>query len=243
VLPYTKRSMRKIILIILLVSFTALYYFYKPHDDNLSFNNTISSVKKMFKNSTNTTSLVAIDQLGNQNASSNTGNPDSINSKANFQNFNSEQLQNWVKNEARALDSTNNNTREKQIELRAQAQTLSAPQIIMLQELAVNSKLAINDRILSAYIISLNASELSQEALFEVAKAQVPDFGPTLPHSEAELRHTQETAIRYMQIDELFQRSKTDTKALDKLKLLSQEAESAQIRSYAEKKYQEAKLL
>ncbi len=195
----------------------------------------------MFKNSTNTTSLEAIDQLGHQNASNNSSHPDSINLNANFQNFNSEQLQNWVKNEARKLDSTNNNTGEKQIELRAQAQILSAPQIKQLLELAVNSKLAINDRILSAYLISLNTSEQSQEALLDVAKTEIPDFGPTLPHSEAELRHTQETAIRYMQIDELFKRAKTDARALDKLKLLSQEAESAQIRSYADKKHKEAK--
>ncbi|MEQ1722831.1 MAG: hypothetical protein ABL930_06615 [Pseudobdellovibrio sp.] len=195
----------------------------------------------MFKNSTNAASLGAGDQLGSQNASNASTPVDETNSKANLQNFNAEQLQNWVKIEARRMDSTKNNTQEKQIELRAQAQTLAASQIKKLKELAVNMDLPINDRILSAYLISLNTSGTSQEALFDVAKTEVPDFGPILPHSEAELRHTQETAIRYMQIDELFQRAKTDANALDNLKLLSQEAESAQVRSYADKKYKEAK--
>jgi hypothetical protein len=227
--------------IILLVSFTAFYYFSKPLNDNLSFDKTIGSVKNMFKNSTNVANLGAGDQLGSQNASNALAPNDVANPKANLQNFNLEQLQNWVKIEARRMDSTNNNSQEKLIELRAQAQTLAATQIKKLQELAINSELPINDRILSAYLISLNSSGLSQEALFDVAKTEIPDFGPILPHSEAELRHTQETAIRYMQVDELFQRAKKDTNALDKLKFLSQEAESAQVRSYAEKKYKEVK--
>ena len=139
------------------------------------------------------------------------------------------------------MNSTNKDTEIEQIKLQAQAQTLLPQQLAVLKDLAIDSRLPINERIFSAYLIVLNQAEQSQESLFNVAKTEVPDFGPIHPHSESELRHTQELAIRYMQVDELFQRAKTDANALDKLKLLTKEAQSAQVRSYAEKKIKELK--
>lgn len=233
--------MRRVIFIILLVSFTAIYYFSTSHDENSVMNQTIASVKKVINNSTKSTPAASGDQTGSQNASLETTPAEAEVDQSNLQNLNAQQLQQWVQKEASAMNSTKNNTDEKQIQLRAQAQTLAPSQIKSLELRAVNSNLPINERIFSAYVLSLNPTEQSQDSLFNVAKAPIPDLGALLPHSEAELKNAQETAIRYMQIDELFQRAKTDSNAYDKLKLLAQEAESAQVRSYAERKLKELK--
>lgn len=233
--------MRRVIFIILLVSFTAIYYFSTSHDENSVMNQTIASVKNVINNSTNMVSAAKSDQTGLQNASTDSSAAAVEFQADNLQTYNTEQLQTWVQREASSMNSTKNNTEEKLIQLKAQALTLTAPQIKTLQEKAVNFSLPINERIFSAYLISLNPSEQSLESLFDVAKTEIPNNGALLPHSEAELKNAQETAIRYMQIDELFQRAKTDSNALDKLKLLAVEAQSAQVRSYAERKLKELK--
>ncbi|MBY0554835.1 hypothetical protein K2P97_09920 [bacterium] len=233
--------MRRVIFIILLVSFTAIYYFSTSHDENSVINQTVDSVRKVINNSTNLSPAPQSDQTGSQNASSDSTSADVEFQADNLQTYNAQQLQTWVQKEASSMNSTNNNTDEKLIQLKAQAQTLTAPQIKSLKERAVNSSLPINERIFSAYLISLNPTEQSLESLFEVAKTEIPNNGALLPHSEAELKNSQETAIRYMQIDELFQRAKTDPNAYDKIKLLAQEAQSAQVRSYADRKLKELK--
>lgn len=204
-------------------------------------NQTIASVKKVINNSTNFKTPDESDQTGSQNASSDGTAASVVFEADNLETYNNEQLQTWIQKEASSMNSTKNNTDEKQIQLRAQAQTLSSPQIKSFEERAVNSSLPINERIFSAYLISLNPTEQSGESLYNVAQSPIPELGALLPHSEAEIKHAQETAIRYMQVDELFQRAKTDTNAYDKLKLLSQEAGSAQVRSYAERKLKELK--
>lgn len=197
----------------------------------------------MIKNSThsdeNSTAAQSSDVSGALATSSDV--PVDQNLKESLHELKTEELKKWVAEEARAMNTTNKDTESLQIKLQAQAQTLVPQQLAVLKDLAIDSKLPINDRIFSAYLIVLNHSGQSQESLFNVAKAEVPDLGPILPHSEAELKHTQELAIRYMQVDELFERAKTDANALDKLKLLVQEAQSAQVRSYAEKKLKELK--
>lgn len=237
--------MRKLIFIILLVGFSAIYYYSTDsavlQDKNSVFKNSpknsivqqaIFDIKNMVKNST-----VFQDETSIETS---TANQDQ-NLPISLQNLATEELKKWVLSESNSMNSAYNNTEEKQIKLKAQAQTLGSEQIETLKELATNSSLPINERILSAYLISLNSAAASLQSLYDVAKSEVPDVGPIVPHSEAELRHTQELAIRYMQIDELFVRAKTDANAKDKLKLLLQLASSEQVRSYAQKKLVELK--
>lgn len=162
-------------------------------------------------------------------------------SEINLQNLNESQLRQWVETQAPTLDSTRLNTSDIELKLTAQAQILTSEQLITLKNIVLENSLPINNRIFSAYLLTLNVTEASTEQLTEVARAPTTDFGPLNPHSEAELRHSQEMALRYMQIDELFERAKTDANARDKLKLLSEQAYSAQIRSYAHKRYLELK--
>lgn len=237
--------MRKLVFIILIVIFSAIYYYSNTLNDGSVVHNTVSKLGLLIKNSTPLTA----DKLNKpseepfsepEGLSQNSANQVTT-KNTNLQELAPDELKKWIEVESRAMNSTKNESDEQQIRLRAQAQALLPQQLAILKDLAVNSGEAINERILSAYMISLNPSAQSQEALFNVAGTAVPDLGPILPHSEAELKHTQELALRYMQVDELFQRAKTDANARDKLKLLVLEAHSAQVRSYAEKRLKELK--
>lgn len=221
--------MRKLILALLIVLFSAIYYFSNLGNSNV-VKNSVSNFSALIKKST-TAEPIAESKTPNPNPSSAvTETEQSLSGLA------PEALKKWLKDESAALNSTQNNSDEQQIRFRAQAQTLLPRQLQVLKDFAVESTGPINDRILSAYMITLNTAPESKESLFDVAKTDLPDNGPILPHSEAELKHTQELALRYMQVDELFERAKTDANARDKLKLLVLEAQSAQVRSYAEKK-------
>ncbi|AGH95910.1 hypothetical protein [Pseudobdellovibrio exovorus] len=152
-----------------------------------------------------------------------------------LQSLNEQQLKKWISEESRSMNSTGLNTEEIQLRLKAQAQTLTTEQLKALVKVTRESSMPANERVLAAYMLSLNTSANSLEAMFEVSAQPITDHGPSIPHSEAELRNAQELALRYMQVDELAQRAKTNPNAKDKLKLLSQKAESQQVRSYAER--------
>lgn len=199
---------------------------------------TISDIKKMSNYSSNLNNLIK-SQTGELSSDGGLSSNSELGEKHEV--MTTEQLQTWLKQESISLNSTNNRTQEQQILLNAKAGGLNSEQLKKVSEWALNIHLSINERILAAYMLGLNQSEASVDSIFEVAKAEVPDLGPISPHSEAELRHTQETAIRFMQIDELFRRAKTDSKALDKLMLLTQDAQSEQVREYAQKKLKELK--
>ncbi len=142
-------------------------------------------------------------------------------------------LQEWLEKEAPKLDNLNNNTEETEIKLRALVQALNIEQKQYLVQASLDTKLPINQRLLSAYMNTLNDSDSSLDQLQEIAQRELPDVGEVRPHTEAEVRYGQEMAIRYMQVDELARRAKTDANAYNKLKLLSQSSELKQIRDYA----------
>ncbi len=221
--------MRKLVLIILIVLFSAIYYFSNWGNSN-AVKNSVSSFSALIKKSTTAPPLTGSEPERQAEI---------LPAKENEQGLIGlapEALKKWLNAESGWLNSTQNNSDEQQIRFRAQAQTLLPTQLQVLRDFALDSLGPINDRILSAYMITLNTSPESKEIMFDVAKSDVPDHGSILPHTEAELKHTQELAVRYMEIDELFERAKTDADARDKLKLLALEAQSAQVRSYAEKK-------
>lgn len=155
--------------------------------------------------------------------------------------LNETELQQWLRQEARDMDSTANNTDQVQIRLRAQAQTLTPTQLKQLVQTARDAENGVNQRILSAYMISLNSSAQSVDSLYELAQSTPPDHGPSLPHTEAEVKNAQELALRYMQIDELAARAQRDSNARNKLNLLSRQSGSPQVRSYAQRKLAELK--
>jgi len=228
--------MRKLIFIILLVSFSAIYYSTTSSDEKSVVHQAILDIKKMVNNSSIFNKKTS-DEINN---SLKTDLDKSLTDPTqSLQDLSPEEFKSWMTKESNLMNSAYNNTEEKQIQLKAQAQSLKAPQIATLKEIAGNSDLPINDRILSVYMISLNSTEPSLQALYDGALLAIPELPPYGPHSESEIKGTQELVLRYMQIDELFQRAKTDSNAFDKLKLLVNTSSSEQVRSYAQKKIKE----
>jgi hypothetical protein len=240
--------MRKFSIFVVVIIFFAAVYFIINSDNestsiNSAFSKTISEVKKMIKFSSSHKIESGLEKEQNTfgSSSSSADQTQTQAQDADLMQFTTEELKKWIATEARSMNFTSLDTEAKQIELKAQAQSLQLEQLAVLSEVAIDASQPINDRILSAYLISLNPTSSSLQVLSEVAKSEIPDNGPLVPHSEAELKNSQELAIRYMQIDELFTRAKTDSNAYDKLSRLADEARSAQVRSYAKKKLLEIK--
>ena len=140
------------------------------------------------------------------------------------------------------MDSTQNNSPDIEIKIRAMAQSLRKDQLEALSALILNVTLPINDRVFSNYVLSQNQTSDAVAKAGKIAGTGLPDFGPPNPHSESELKRSQELAIRYMQVDALADRAKTDSNARDNLKLLAAGAESAEVRRYASRKIKDLSL-
>ncbi len=153
--------------------------------------------------------------------------------------MNENEFVNWIETESKSLNSTSVNTEEKEVRMKALSNSLTAIQNKKLVQIAIAPEEDANERILASYILTLNTNAESQTNLVEIAKSALPDFGVIAPHSVAEVKRTQELAIRMMAIDALVESAKTAPEAAHKLRLLLVEAESAEIRSYIERKLKE----
>jgi hypothetical protein len=232
--------MRKMVFIILLVCLSSIYYFSDKNNENGSIQSKIVKVKEIISNSAKAVLSNNEATTNNQQASADLTNNTST-EELDFSKLNQNQMNAWVDSESSIMNSTQIDTDNKMVQLRAQAQTLSLEQMQNLKNHTVSIEAAANSRILAAYLITLNLSNDSVVVLADLAINPLPNHGPSVPHSEAELKNTQELALRYMAIDELFIRAKTDNKAYAELKLISETANSAQVRNYAEKKLKELK--
>lgn len=150
-----------------------------------------------------------------------------------------EEVKKWVAQEAPALNSTNVNTPEKDVQLKAQAQELTHGQRQVFLKISQDPKAKANERILATYVLSLNLGEGSHDDLATIAKKEVPQTEPIVPHTEGEIKNSQELAIRYMAIDELAERAQTDSSAFSHLKSISIEAGTESVRNYARRKLEE----
>lgn len=151
------------------------------------------------------------------------------------------QLKTWVEKDSTSMNSADHNTEVVAVRLKAQARTLMPEQLPLLSQMAADFKFPANARVLSAYVLTLTELPQTIENMKDLASKALPDFGPILPHSEAELRRGQELALRYMQVDEIAERAKTDSNARDNLILLSKNAESEEVRAYALRKLKSLK--
>lgn len=152
-----------------------------------------------------------------------------------------EQFSAFIKTEAQSLDHAHVNTQERQTALQDRANKLDEVEKNHLKTVTLNNSLPINERILSVYLLSLNRDGGSSQSLAnEIAQSPLPDYGPSSPHSEAEIRNAQELALRYMAIDKLVQDFKLNPPdspiaetALEDLKTQSQQNPIPQVRKYA----------
>jgi hypothetical protein len=141
----------------------------------------------------------------------------------------------WLSTESKNLDQPHVDTKQKDLELKKMIENFSDQEKQIVLNTVHDTGRPVNERILSAYLLVLDQSQTSVEHLNAAAKKALPDFGPLNAHSEAEVRHGQELAMRYMAADELAKRAQTDPQALDSLKNLARSGESAEIRGYAQR--------
>ncbi len=146
----------------------------------------------------------------------------------------------FLESEARSLDNAHTNTKEKQTALQERANKLDDVEKNQLKSVTLNNNRPINERILSVFLLGLSQGGAAQSLASEIAQAPLPDYGPSSPHSEAEIRNTQELALRYMAIDKLVQDYKSNpadspvaTEALNILKNQSVQNPIPQVRKYA----------
>lgn len=150
-------------------------------------------------------------------------------------------IENYVREESKKLDIAQSPAREKQIEMTAMARQLTVEQSAHLSLILKDLDRPVNERILSAYLLSLSPALFAQKDLNEFASADLPNFGPATPHSEAEIRRNQELALRFMAIDRLsdLARDPATAKAareevLNQLRTHATQNPNEQLRKYAQ---------
>lgn len=233
--------MRRITFIILVIAFSSIYYLSTKEDSTSVVNQTIQQVKNMV-NKASLAKSSSGDGLEKQQNTSNGTKSDEVDTNSdNLALLNPAQLKNWVEQDSKSMNSVDHNTEEVAVRLKAQARTLLPEQLPLLSQMATDINFPANSRMLSAYVLTLTDQPQAIENMKDLASKALPDFGPVLPHSEAELRRAQELALRYMQVDEIAERAKTDANARDNLILLSTSAESAEVRAYALRKLKSLK--
>jgi hypothetical protein len=152
-----------------------------------------------------------------------------------------EKIQKWISVESKNLNQPHVDTAQKDIELKRLIESYSESDKKVIFDVALDTNRTANERILSTYMLVLDQSQQSINNLGNLAQKVLHDFGPTVAHSESEIRRGQELAVRYMAIDELRKRAKNDPLAVDALKKLAASAESAEIRNYAQRALSEIK--
>ncbi|MBC7740724.1 MAG: hypothetical protein H7061_00905 [Bdellovibrionaceae bacterium] len=181
-------------------------------------NNFNSALNKAAVSGDNTTASIPIDEV---------------------QNMNEAAFKNWIHEESKTLNSTHVNTDQKAIQMRALAQNLTAAQNVTLKEMGWSSTSTMNDKILSVYLLTLRQNDDVISSFEQTAKKGLTDNGPVTVHSEAEIKRVQELSLKYMVIDELARRAKSNAAALASLRALVSDAEAPEIRNYAQRKLKE----
>lgn len=246
------RNLNKSILFAGIVSlFVVIFVFYKSTLGGVSF---LKSIAEVFQTQPENSKTLTdgtgqgqnknpqqnVGQFGSSDSTSGLSNTSQnqlsgqISNIENFKGFESiEKMQAWMAVEAPLLNEANVDTKQKDIELKKIVENLTSEQKKMVLSTALDSNQSANNRILSAYMLVLDQSQLSEDNLGQMAKKALPDFGPINPHSEAELRRGQELSVRYMAIDELAKRAASNTEALAELKKQAEQSESEEVRKYA----------
>ena len=233
--------MRRITFILLVIAFSFLYYLSTKEDSTTVMNETIQQVKIMVNKVTLAKRLSDDGSESQQNLVI-VGKSDEVDMGAeNLAVLNPDQLKAWVEQDSKSMNSANHNTESVAVRLKAQARTLLPEQLPVLSQMATDTNFPANSRVLSAYVLTLTELPQTIENMKDLASKALPDFGAILPHSEAELRRGQELALRYMQVDEIAERAKTNADARNNLILLTKNAESEEVRAYALRKLKSLK--
>lgn len=226
--------MRRLVFISLLIAFCAIYYYSTSQDESSIAVKSVKMAQNLVNKVTNSTPMKASESSTVPAAStdSTVAGEGSHSNEVSLGDLNAADLDEWIENESTSLDSTHNQTANVEVRMKAQARTLRPEQLKELQIIALDSERGVNSRILAGYLITLSQDATSLQLQSSIASSPLPPLGPPTPHSEDELKRSQELALRYVQVDELFERAKADSNALNELKQLSQKASEPAVRKY-----------
>lgn len=148
------------------------------------------------------------------------------------------ELETWVQTEAAKMDTTTYDSAREESLLRQKAQVLNFAEIQTLKVVALDGTRAANERILSAYMLSMTSSQ-GLSAIQDLAKAPLSNPGEKAPHSLGETQDMHEKAIRRMLIDELFKRAQADPSYVPELAKQIEQISVPELKAYAQERFQQ----
>lgn len=163
--------------------------------------------------------------------------------------FTSEALQNWLDENAQALEAQHQNPAKIEVDVRAQVQALTPEQKNQLVQTVLDRQAPMNKRIFSNYALMLDdftgaEAATAIERSRKIIQTPLPVFKNPAPHTLEETQRGQEYALRYMQIDQLFKLIKegdavAKAQSLLVLKSIANSERDLKIKSYAQQKLKE----
>lgn len=151
---------------------------------------------------------------------------------------NIEQFTAWLKTESTFLDRNSADAFQREPILKEQAALFTSENIRFLRATATDSSVTANERILSAYLLTIGTDN-SVLALQEIAQTPYSLPNPQPAHSIGETTLMQEKSIRVMAIDELFNRFETGFLTQQQLNNFIQKIPDAALKQYALKRLSE----
>ena len=154
-------------------------------------------------------------------------------------NLKTAQLKHWLKKESLAVDHPSINTENKIQYLTSKAKDLTKMESQFLVQSALSSSTSANEKLLAVYLLTLGRlTTLNQIVSFISAPMdQIPQFDGD--HGPGQTKRVQESALRIMAIDNLYELAKTDSNAYQKLIDLVSTISDPVLQKYAKNKLQQ----
>lgn len=149
-----------------------------------------------------------------------------------------ESLKKWVASEAVSLNRTSLNLEAYDREITEKVKNFGARQLEQLQQIAVNASAPMNERILSTYMLGQSAE--GRQNLVDIAARETTQAVPK-PHTEEEIKYTQERSQKIMAVDAIFKRTDSVENRLADLQQVINKSNDPLIKEYAAKKSNELK--
>lgn len=150
------------------------------------------------------------------------------------------EFQRWLSAEAQRMNQRGQDGESKRKELAKVAAELTPAKAQHLLQIAKNVSSPAGEKILAAYLL-VEAGPLGLESLRSLITTPLSLSGPQEPHSEGELRATQERSVRMMAIDGLASQAEKNPSARETLVNTIPNISDPYIKSLAEKRLSQIK--
>lgn len=145
------------------------------------------------------------------------------------------EFQQWITDEAKAVDAPRVDSVAKEAEIKRIAAKLTKSQSTQLLQTASSVTAPPGEKILSTYLM-VQGGLNTREELRAFISSPLKESGPHEPHSEGEINGIREKSLRIMAIDGLFSQAKTDPQAKAALAQAVTDSADPYIKKYAEDK-------